>query len=75
MKIYVIKITVRGVSPMVWRRLRIGADTSLTALHFTNRAGHSAGATATSISFIFTAKITVYLTMAALAFRIIRFGP
>lgn len=34
MKIYVIKITVRGVSPMVWRRLRIAADTSLAALHF-----------------------------------------
>jgi hypothetical protein len=34
MKIYVIKIAVRGVSPMVWRRLRIAADTSLAALHF-----------------------------------------
>nr|WP_223536685.1 plasmid pRiA4b ORF-3 family protein [Serratia sp. JSRIV004] len=33
MKIYVIKIAVRGVSPMVWRRLRIAADTSLAALH------------------------------------------
>ncbi|EDY9238424.1 plasmid pRiA4b ORF-3 family protein, partial [Salmonella enterica subsp. enterica] len=34
MKVYIIKIAVRGVSPMVWRRLRIAADTSLTALHF-----------------------------------------
>jgi hypothetical protein len=34
MKIYVIKIAVRGVSPMVWRRLRNAADTSLAALHF-----------------------------------------
>ncbi|EDP9872353.1 hypothetical protein LSB85_004569 [Salmonella enterica] len=34
MKIYVIKIAVRGVSPMVSRRLRIAADTSLTALHY-----------------------------------------
>ncbi|EFE3786641.1 plasmid pRiA4b ORF-3 family protein [Escherichia coli] len=34
MKVYVIKIAVRGVSPMVWRRLRIAADTSLAALHF-----------------------------------------
>lgn len=34
MKIYVIKIGVRGVSLMVWRRLRIAADTSLAALHF-----------------------------------------
>lgn len=34
MKIYAIKIAVRGVSPMVWRRLRISADTSLAALHF-----------------------------------------
>lgn len=33
MKLYVIKIAVRGVSPMVWRRLRIAADTSLAALH------------------------------------------
>lgn len=34
MKIYVIKIAVCGVSPMVWRWLRIAADTSLAALHF-----------------------------------------
>lgn len=34
MRVYVIKIAVRGVSPMVWRRLRIAADTSLAALHF-----------------------------------------
>ncbi|CAD5758136.1 prophage protein [Escherichia coli] len=34
MKVYVIKIAVRGVSPMVWRRLRVAADTSLAALHF-----------------------------------------
>ncbi|HHP7726377.1 TPA: plasmid pRiA4b ORF-3 family protein [Escherichia coli] len=34
MKVYVIKIAVRSVSPMVWRRLRIAADTSLAALHF-----------------------------------------
>ncbi|MGM1120132.1 IS1096 element passenger TnpR family protein [Escherichia coli] len=34
MKVYVIKIAVRGVSPMVWRRLRIAAGTSLAALHF-----------------------------------------
>jgi hypothetical protein len=34
MKIYVIKIAVRGVSPMVSRRLRIAADTSLAALHY-----------------------------------------
>ncbi|EKP3408456.1 plasmid pRiA4b ORF-3 family protein [Escherichia coli] len=34
MKVYVIKIAVRGVSPIVWRRLRIAADTSLAALHF-----------------------------------------
>ncbi|EBU1141638.1 plasmid pRiA4b ORF-3 family protein [Salmonella enterica] len=34
MKIYVIKIAVHGVSPMVRRRIRIAADTSLAALHF-----------------------------------------
>jgi len=36
MKIYVIKIAVRGFTPMVWRRLRIAADISLAALHFIN---------------------------------------
>jgi hypothetical protein len=34
MKVCVIKITVRRVSPMVWRRLRIAADTPLATLHF-----------------------------------------
>lgn len=34
MKIYAIKIAVRGVIPIVWRRLSIAADTSLAALHF-----------------------------------------
>lgn len=34
MKIYVIKVAVRGVSSVVWRRLRITADTSLAALHY-----------------------------------------
>lgn len=34
MKIYVIKIAVNGISPMVWRRLRISANTSLAALHY-----------------------------------------
>lgn len=34
MKTYTIKLAVCGVSPMVWRRLRISADTSLAALHY-----------------------------------------
>lgn len=34
MKIYVIKNAVRGVSPMIWRRLWISTDTSLAVLHF-----------------------------------------
>jgi len=33
MKNYFIKIALRGVSPMVWRRLRIPGDTSLAQLH------------------------------------------
>ena len=33
MKTYVIKIALRGVSPMVWRRLRISGNTSLAQLH------------------------------------------
>ncbi|MBP8253599.1 MAG: plasmid pRiA4b ORF-3 family protein [Citrobacter sp.] len=34
MKMYTIKVAVRGVSPMVWRQFRIAADTSLAALHY-----------------------------------------
>ena len=33
MKTYFIKIALRGVSPMVWRRLRIPGNTSLAKLH------------------------------------------
>ncbi len=33
MKIYLIKIALRGVSPMIWRRLRIPGSTSLATLH------------------------------------------
>lgn len=34
MKIYAIKVALRGVSPMIWRRLRIGGNTSLASLHY-----------------------------------------
>ncbi|EBN8662852.1 plasmid pRiA4b ORF-3 family protein [Salmonella enterica] len=34
MKIYVIKVAVRGVSPVVGRRLRSAANASLAALHY-----------------------------------------
>jgi len=33
MKVYFIKISLRGVSPMVWRRLRVPGITSLARLH------------------------------------------
>jgi hypothetical protein len=33
MKFYFIKIAIRGVSPMVWRRFRVPANTSLAILH------------------------------------------
>jgi len=33
MNIYFIKVALRGVSPMVWRRLRIPGNTSLAMLH------------------------------------------
>lgn len=33
MKVYTLKITLRGVSPMVWRRLHIPGITSLATLH------------------------------------------
>lgn len=32
-KYFVIKIALRGISPMVWRRLRISGNTSLATLH------------------------------------------
>lgn len=34
MRTYAIKIAVHGVSPMVWRRLRITGNTSLACLHY-----------------------------------------
>lgn len=64
MKIYVIKIAVHGVSPMVWRRLRIAADTSLAALHFIFQIVQGWGTTI-SINFTFMAKITVSPTKEA----------
>ena len=33
MKIYFVKIALRGVSPMIWRRLRIPGNISLAKLH------------------------------------------
>jgi len=33
MKVYLVKIALRGVSPMIWRRLRIPGETSLAMLH------------------------------------------
>lgn len=33
MKSYFIKIALRGVSPMIWRRLRIPSNTSIARLH------------------------------------------
>lgn len=33
MNIYFIKVVLRGVSPMIWRRLRISGNTSLAILH------------------------------------------
>ena len=33
MNIYFIKVALRGISPMVWRRLRIPGNTSLAMLH------------------------------------------
>ncbi|WP_176488501.1 plasmid pRiA4b ORF-3 family protein [Candidatus Regiella insecticola] len=34
MKTFTIKVAIRGVSPMVWRRFRVAAHTSLAALHY-----------------------------------------
>lgn len=55
---YVAKTAVRGVSAMVWRRLRVAADTSLAALHFIIRIIQGWGMT-TCTSFIFTVKVTM----------------
>nr|WP_260833691.1 plasmid pRiA4b ORF-3 family protein [Yersinia wautersii] len=57
---------------MVWRRLRIAADTSVAALHFIFQIVQG-WVTTTSTSFIFMAKITGFLTTAASAFRITPF--
>lgn len=67
MKIYVIKIAVHGVSPMVWRRLRIAADTSLAALHFIFQIVQGWGDD-------LMAKITVSPTKEASVLSIIRSG-
>ena len=34
MKTYLIKVALRGISPMIWRRLRIQGNTSLADLHY-----------------------------------------
>ncbi|MDF2866636.1 MAG: plasmid pRiA4b ORF-3-like family protein [Gammaproteobacteria bacterium] len=33
MKLYTLKIALRGISPLIWRRLRISGITSLADLH------------------------------------------
>lgn len=34
MKIYTLKIVLRGISPLVWRRLKVPRRTSLAQLHY-----------------------------------------
>ncbi|MDE9541289.1 plasmid pRiA4b ORF-3 family protein [Xenorhabdus bovienii] len=34
MKTYIVKVALRGISPMVWRRLRLSGKISLTAFHY-----------------------------------------
>ena len=34
MKIYLIKVALREVDPMIWRRFRITGNTSLASLHY-----------------------------------------
>ena len=35
---YQLRITLREISPLIWRRLLVCNDTTLTQLHMTNRA-------------------------------------
>jgi len=35
---YQLRITLREISPLIWRRLLVCNDTILTQLHITNRA-------------------------------------
>ncbi|NHB98171.1 plasmid pRiA4b ORF-3 family protein [Photorhabdus stackebrandtii] len=34
MKAYIVKMALRGISPMVWRRFRLLSETSLAAFHY-----------------------------------------
>ncbi|WP_368666831.1 hypothetical protein [Xenorhabdus sp. PB62.4] len=34
MKSYVVKVALRGISPMVWRQFRLSGETSLAALYY-----------------------------------------
>ncbi|QTL41768.1 plasmid pRiA4b ORF-3 family protein [Xenorhabdus budapestensis] len=34
MKTYIVKVALRGISPMVWRRFRLSGETSLAAFHY-----------------------------------------
>ena len=40
MKTYFIKMTLRGISPMIWRRFRIPGDTSLADFHYIIQAAY-----------------------------------
>lgn len=37
MKTYSIKIALRGISPMIWRRLRLSGNTSLASTLFSDK--------------------------------------
>ncbi|MEQ1962026.1 hypothetical protein ABLB69_02330 [Xenorhabdus khoisanae] len=34
MKAYVVRVALRGISPMVWRRFRLSGETSLEDFHY-----------------------------------------
>jgi hypothetical protein len=62
--VYQFKIVLRGVSPMVWRRLLLRSDHNIADLHYAIQIS-MAGAIPTSICFTFMAKITAWRTKEA----------
>ncbi|ETS30247.1 hypothetical protein PTE_03586 [Photorhabdus khanii NC19] len=65
MKAYIVKVALRGVSPMVWRRFRLSGETSLAAFTISFRSRRD-GRMITCINSVFMVKITAFPILAEL---------